>query len=425
MTRLASALGFGLLFGRSGKRVPTDRSTRGRGPSERSPASQPSPPQPPVDGAAVRAERSAALSPWRLVFGAVCIVFGVVAVIYFAFELRDSITQVLVAMLLAVGLQGPVSRLNKLGVPRPLGLLVIYLAVLVGLVFAFWFLLPPVFRDLRELATQAPSYIAEAESQLGRLGVNSNLPALPDLEQRILAEVSSDVGSYVNRVVSILGFALGLFGGVLNAFLVLVLSIFMVMEGPAFRRHLLSLMSPENEQTWDDITLKIARKIQGWLLGTVFLGLVIGTVSTVALLLLGMPYAFLFGLIAGIGEFIPMIGPIIAAVPPVAVSAFYGWGLFVAVLVLYIVIQQLENYLLVPRIMGSAVDLPGLVVLVAFLAGTELMGIIGGILAMPVAAIFHVVWLDWAVPAIRRNRRPRSGAVAVSVSSSTSSTPAR
>jgi predicted PurR-regulated permease PerM len=99
-----------------------------------------------------------------------------------------------------------------------------------------------------------------------------------------------------------------------------------------------------------------------------------------------------------------MIGPIIAAVPAVAISAFYGWTMFGLVLGLYILIQQLENYILVPRIMGSQVDLPGLVVIVAFLLGSELMGITGGILAMPVAAILQVLWLDWAVPAIRASR---------------------
>jgi len=94
-------------------------------------------------------------------------------------------------------------------------------------------------------------------------------------------------------------------------------------------------------------------------------------------------------------------------VPAVSIAAFYGWGLFAAVLVLYIVIQQLENYLLVPRIMGSTVELPGLVVLVAFLIGTELMGVMGGILAMPVAAAIQVIWLEWAAPSIRAaNRSP-------------------
>ncbi len=345
-----------------------------------------------------------AIHPVRVVVVAVTVVFLLVTAVYFFFRLRDVITLALIAVLLAVGLQGPVARLRRLGLPRPLGLLTVYLAVVVLLVVAGWLLLPPVFRDLRELARQAPAYLAGAEAQLARFGVAISIPGLEELEQRLVAEVTGDVSGYLGRALTILNFTVGLLGGALTTLLVLVLSIFMVMEGPAFRAHLLSLLPPEQERKWAEITRLIAVKIQGWMLGTALLGLIVGSISTICLLLLGVPYPFLLGLIAGIGEFIPMIGPIVAAVPAVTIAAFYGWGLFAAVLALYIVIQQVENYLLVPRIMGQTVDLPALVVLVAFLIGSELMGVLGGILAMPVAAALQVLWLEWIVPGIRANR---------------------
>ncbi|HYU17257.1 MAG TPA: AI-2E family transporter [Chloroflexota bacterium] len=340
-------------------------------------------------------------SPWRLVLGGVFVVFGVVAAVYFAFRLREVITLGLVALLLAVGLQGPVTRLHRLGVPRPLGLLIVYVGVVLGLVLAGWLLLPPVFHDLRDLAIQSPTYLQQAQEQLDRFGVKLDTPALEQLEQRVLTEVTSDPGSYVGRAVSILNFTFGVLGGLLTALLVLVLSIFIVTEGPAFRAHLLSLLPPDKQAQWAAITDRIALKIQGWMIGTVLLGLSVGGIIVVSLLLLRMPYAFLLGFIAGLGEFIPMIGPIISAVPAVTIAAFHSWGLFLLVLVLYIVVQQVENYVLVPRIMGSAVDLPGLVVLVAFLLGSELAGVLGAILATPLAAVVQVLWLDWAVPAIR------------------------
>ncbi|MCC6177144.1 MAG: AI-2E family transporter [Chloroflexi bacterium] len=341
------------------------------------------------------------VGPWRLVVGTIFFVLLVVAAIYFSFRLSDAIVLALVAMLLAVGLQGPVAHLFKLGVPRPLGLLLIYVSIIVGLVLVLWLLVPPVVRDARDFAAQAPTYIAEIQTWLTRLDANIALPQTRELERIILDQFSTDVSSYLGRALTILSFTLSLFGGLLNVFLVLVLSIFMVMEGPTFRSHLLSLLPPGNAQQWGRITERIAVKIQGWLLGTLFLALAVGSIVTVTLLLLGMPYAFLFGFIASVGEFIPMLGPIIAAVPAATIAAFYGWGMFAAVIIAYVVIQQCENYILVPRIMGSTVELPGLVVLVAFLIGTELMGVMGGILAMPVAAIFQVLWLEWAVPAIR------------------------
>jgi predicted PurR-regulated permease PerM len=361
------------------------------------------PPRPPEPAPPVTAR--AGVNPWKLVAGSALIVLGLVSLVYYSYLLRSVIVLTLVALLLAVGLQGPVIWLRRLGLPRPLGLLTIYVAVIVGLGVAGSLLLPPVVRDLRELAVQAPNYVQGAQDQLSRFGVTFQGPILDDLEARVVETLSNDIGSYVGRLFSILNFTFGLLGGFLNGLLVLVLSIFFIMEGPTFRAHVLSLLSRDNEQKWEAITTKIAVKIQGWMLGTLFLGLILWAVTTAALLLLGMPYAFLFGLVAGIGEFIPMIGPIIAAIPAVSVAAFLGWPLFVAILVLYIVIQQVENYVLVPRVMGRSVDLPGLVVLVAFLIGSELYGVLGAILATPVAAVGQVLWLDWIVPAIRSTGR--------------------
>ena len=343
--------------------------------------------------------------------GGIFTVVGVVAAIYLVFRLQDVITHAFIALLLAVGLQGPVSRLHRLGVPRPLGLLVIYLGVIVSLVAAGWLLLPPVVRDLQELATQSPTYVTEAQTQAGRLGVRLDLPHLDDVQGHLLAEVSGDLGSYVGRAVTILNFALGLFGGVLSGFFVLMLSIFIVTEGPAFRAHLLSLLPTETEQRWYRITGRIAVEIQRWMIGTVLLGFTVGGIITASLLLLGRPYAFLLGFIAGLGELVPMIGPIVAAVPAISIAAFAGWSQIFIVLVLYVVVHQVENYVLIPRIMGRTVDLPGLVVLVSFLIGTALLGVVGGILAVPMAAVAQVLWLDWAAPGIRGNSHHPSAAM--------------
>ncbi len=412
-----SALIVGLVLGRSTRRAkPAAVKKMPQRPVHLVPGSE-TPPLP-VDGVAPRppaGQPRRGAGPLRLVFGAVLIALGVVAAVYFAYELRSVITLTLVALLLAVGLQAPVAYLRGLGLPRPIGLLVIYVAVIAGFILAGWLLVPPIISDLRAFVVQAPGYLSQAEAQVGRLGIQVEIPRLEDLERRVLTEVSGDIGSYVNRVFSILGFAFGLFGGVLNAFFVLILSIFILSEGPAFREHLLSLMSPEHERRWTVITQKIADKIQGWMLGTLLLGLIIGGATTIFLLLIGMPYAFLFGLVAGVGELIPMIGPIIAAVPAVGIAAFQGWGTFGWVLLFYILVQQVENYILVPRIMGSAVDLPGLGVLIAFLVGSELLGVTGAILAMPSAAIIHVLWFEWIVPAIRGDDRSPDASVQVTV----------
>ncbi|MFN8523414.1 MAG: AI-2E family transporter [Chloroflexota bacterium] len=342
----------------------------------------------------------------KLLSIAIVSVVLIVVVAAVAYQIRQVLLLALISALLAIGLQRPVDWLAGFRVPRPLGLLAVYVSAGVFLVGAGMLLLPPVFRDVRALARQAPAYLDRAQAELNRYGLSLDLPAIEEIERKAVAEVTSDFTGYLSGVLSVLNFTFGLLGGVLTTLLVLVLSIFIVMEGPAFRAHVLSLLPPEEERRWARVSDRIARKIQGWMLGTFVLALIIGAITTLSLSIIGIPYAFLLGLIAGIGEVIPMLGPIVAAVPAVGVAAFYGWAYAVGVLLLYIGIQQVENYLLVPRVMGTTVELPGIVVLLAFLIGSELGGVVGAILATPVAATCHVLWQDWAVPSIRARTRP-------------------
>jgi predicted PurR-regulated permease PerM len=134
------------------------------------------------------------------------------------------------------------------------------------------------------------------------------------------------------------------------------------------------------------------------MMGSLLLALVIGTVTFISLTLMGMPYALLLAVVAGVMELVPMIGPFIAAVPAVLIALPRGWETAVLVAGLYLIIQQLENNLLVPRIMSSQVNLPSVLVVIALLVGGSLLGIIGAILSVPAAAVVQILWLRVIVP---------------------------
>ena len=139
-----------------------------------------------------------------------------------------------------------------------------------------------------------------------------------------------------------------------------------------------------------DITVKVS----AWLGGQLLLGGIIGATSAIGLWLLGIPFFYVLALISGIGELIPVVGPILAAIPAVAVAASVSLNKVLLVIVFFVIQQQFENHVLVPKVMERQVGVSPVTVIVALLIGGKLLGIIGAILAVPTAAILQVVFTE-------------------------------
>ena len=135
----------------------------------------------------------------------------------------------------------------------------------------------------------------------------------------------------------------------------------------------------------------MAVKNSAWLGGQVLLGFLIGLTSAIGLAVLGVPYFFVLAVICGIGEMIPMVGPLLSAIPAVAVAFTVSPGLALAVAVFFFLQQALENNVLVPRVMGQQVGLSAVTVIIALSIGSELLGLVGALLAVPTAAIIQVL----------------------------------
>lgn len=151
----------------------------------------------------------------------------------------------------------------------------------------------------------------------------------------------------------------------------------------------------------------MSRRMSSWLSGQLLLALIVGSATFVGLVALRIPYALPLALVAAIGETIPIVGPILGAIPALIIAIFLSPWQFWAVLVLATLIQQLENYLLVPRIMGQRVSISPLAVFVAFLIGGTLLGVIGALLAIPTAALIQVAFQEAFLE--RRERRQKVG----------------
>jgi predicted PurR-regulated permease PerM len=172
---------------------------------------------------------------------------------------------------------------------------------------------------------------------------------------------------------------------------ILLLTFYLLVEWQGILDLFVRLFPSEHRERIAAVSGRVAVKISAWLGGQMLLGLIIGVTSAVGLALLGVPYFFVLATIAGIGEMIPMVGPLLSAIPAVAVALTVSPGLALAVAVFFMVQQAIENNVLVPKVMGQQVGLSAVAVIVALTIGTELLGIVGALLAVPTAAIVQVL----------------------------------
>lgn len=340
---------------------------------------------------------------WSAAWRTVLLVAAIIAGIWLGAQLQAVIVQVLLATIVAAGMAPLVDRVAAPGPgghgrgwrpPRALAVLGIY-AILVGLVaLLVTTVVPPAARDVRELVMRLPAIsgewgaaIAGATAPVAFLAGRDMADGLAQLVDQALEQVAGLVGQAL-RVVQ---FAVGFLTGALNGVFVLILALYLTADAARIRTWALGFLPPERRPRAARLASHVGTRLGGWLRGQVILSIIIGLMVLGGLMALGVPYAVILAVIAGIGEAIPLVGPILSAIPAVLVGFSQSTTTGLLVLGLYVVIQQLENHLIVPRVMARAVNIHPVAVMLALLAGSELMGITGAIVAVPVAAALAVI----------------------------------
>ncbi len=335
--------------------------------------------------------------------------------LWLAVSLRAVLLQLLLALILATGLTPLVDWLAGRGLPRGAAVLLIYLVLVLGLVLLGVLLVPPILDEIERLAANAPTYGDRLADWLRAL--QRQYPLLPPLDEQLAQQVrglGGQLAVLAAQAVTVARLAVGVFSGALHGVLVLILTLYLVVFGQTIREYLLAFVPAARRPLLRRLTDRMGRRMGGWLLGQVVFSLVIGGLTAVGLSVLGVRYALLLACIAAVGELIPTLGPIVAAIPAIVVAAFDSPLLALAVAGLYLAVQQLENHLLVPKVMERAVELHPFATLVALLVGAELLGVLGAILAVPVAAALAVVLDEVRAARARAEALPEaSGPVAV------------
>jgi predicted PurR-regulated permease PerM len=294
----------------------------------------------------------------------------------------DILVLVLVSLILALGFQPSVVWLERRGLSRgrAVGLGLLAGAILIGAFLAL--VLPGVIRQVVELARAAPEYIERATRESGFL---ADLNERFDLEARI-----QDLGSEAPETV--LGLVGSFAGLVINSLTVLVLTIYFTVNLPRMRAGVARLLGRQDREEFEGIYDQSIRRVGGYVQGNLLISAIAGITSFVALLIIGVPFAAALAFLVAILDLIPSIGATLGAAMAAVVAAFAGLPEFIATVAFFIVYQQVENYVIQPRVMGRTVETSTGVVILAVLIGGALLGVVGALLAIPTAAIIKVVF---------------------------------
>ncbi len=316
-----------------------------------------------------------------------------VIVLWCAYLVRGVLLLIYISGLLAVGFS-PIIRLIErqkvlpIGTarfPRWLAILILYLVIVGTVVLIGVLVIPPVVHQGQQLWSALPGIFDRGQGFLIAKGWLHEHLTLREAVQR------APVGNSGDALTTAFGAIAGVIGGLFGVVTVLILTFYLLVEAASLRAAMLRLFPPERRARADVASRDITVKVSAWLGGQLLLGGIIGGSSAVGLWLLGVPYFYVLAVISGVGELIPVIGPILSAIPAIAIAATVSVQKVLLVIVFFVVQQQVENHLLVPKIMARQVGVSAVTVIVALLIGAKLHGIAGAILAVPTAAILQIL----------------------------------
>jgi predicted PurR-regulated permease PerM len=320
-----------------------------------------------------------------------------VIVLWTAFLIRDILLLIYVSGLLAMGFSPIVRLIERQKVlpigtrrfPRWLAILVLYVVILGTVVGIAAMILPPLVDQAQALWKALPGMFERGEDFLIARGVlTERLTWRQAVEQAPLPGGGEAVGTIFTAISGVIG---GLFGLVT----ILILTFYFLVEAGQLRRTLLGLFHRDERTRVAIASREITVKVSAWLGGQLLLAAIIGATSAIGLWLLGIPFFYVLALISAVGELIPVVGPILAAIPAIAVAGSVSLQKVLLVTIFFVLQQQFENHVLVPKVMERQVGVSAVTVILALLIGGKLMGITGAILAVPTAAILQVVFAEW------------------------------
>jgi predicted PurR-regulated permease PerM len=330
----------------------------------------------------------------RTVFGVLSIAVAFFIVLSLIWEARQVLSWLLVALFLALAINPLVDWLQRRGIRRRGVAAAIafgsVLTVVGGLAGAF---VPTIAGEVADFIDALPEIVRDLTEGRGRLGFLESRYHIVDRLEEAVRDI--DAEKVLAASGSVLAVTKGVVTAVIAVITIVVLTFFMLLEGPSWLGRGLEQFAEDQRERWRKVGREIYKTVGGYVSGALIISVLAGVSTTIVLTIAGVPYAFALGLLTALLDLIPLAGATLAAVIVSTIAFLDSVPVGIAVLAFFIVYQQVENHVLYPMVYSRTVALSPLAILIAVLIGASLGGILGAIAAIPVAGTVQVLLRDW------------------------------
>ena len=299
--------------------------------------------------------------------------------LWFLYYIKDILFKLLISFVIVASFNPFVERLQKRNIPRVFGVTIAYLIFLTVVGFSMYILAP-------SLVIQTGSFVANIPAYISGIGLPTAFKE--QILQQFLIQLGELPGTVAKAAVSI-------FSNVINVVTVLILSFYFLLSKVKFESSISKYFPEEKSKKIVAVIGKIENRIGMWAKAELFLMLVVGFTTYIGLLLLKVPYALPLAILAGLFEIVPMVGPFIAAIPAVIIGFSTSFFTGLATASLAFLIQQVENYVFVPKIMQKSAGINPVVTLLALSVGFRIQGVVGAIIAIPIVLAGYAMLDDY------------------------------
>ncbi|HEX6385279.1 MAG TPA: AI-2E family transporter [Anaerolineae bacterium] len=339
-------------------------------------------------------DRSKLSQPWwqLTLAGASALILGIGflwALMLFAWPLALLILGLSIATALV-----PVVGWLENWLPRTVSILIVYLILLLILVAIGWIVFPPLVNQVQDAAERLPQLIGQARERLTQFTPWQSLNDIPLVEtvSSQLAEVSS----------TLVMLPLRFFSSLFDLVVVIFISLYSLIVAPQARQFALSLFPAGRRPRVDNVLGEMSQAMGGYIRGVVIDSFIVGILTYIGLVIIGVDFALVLAIMAGLMEIIPFVGPVIAGIAIVLVALLQSPTTALITLVFVVILQQIESNILVPNIMHSQTEISPLLTILALVAGHSIGGLLGALIAIPLAAALRVFIREVVAPSIRR-----------------------
>jgi predicted PurR-regulated permease PerM len=331
----------------------------------------------------------------RAIARIVLIIVGVLLSLYLIYQLRQPLTWLFIATFLAVVLSRPVNFLNRY-MKRGFAIALVYLGMVAVVVALAALLIPPIINQVSDLANNAPKYAEDVREYVDKNDTLRNINEDYDITEKLQEEAAKLPSKAGGAAGTLRDVGFGLVNGIFALVTILVLTAFMLGSGRKWVHDTLALQPPGRAARLERVLNRMAAAVSGYVNGVLLIAAIDGVCAFIVMTILGVPFAAPLAIVMGTMSLIPLVGATIGAVIVGVVTVFNDFPTDTIVWTIYAVIyQQFENNVIQPQVQKRTVQVNGFIVLLAVLFGSTLLGVLGALVAVPVAASIQIVIKEW------------------------------